>query len=444
MRRRCGRAFAVPRVTFLGDLGCVGRTLLLLYVHMFDLLECAVSDLDTVARTLEPGTLDGPTAKRVVIAAAEIERRACVIKALAAKRLDDTNHWKHSGARSPEKFIADTTGGTVAEAAATVALGAQLDTLVGLNDAARSGKLSPAAAKLIGDAASADPDAEADLLDAAKGGLSKLREECAKVKAAAAGSDKQAKLRAERNFRTPVDDGGIKLEGHGDMASGARFAKILDGFTEKEFELGRREGRRDTYAAYRYDALMRMAEYAHRYATGDHASDSTGHDRGPDLLKFTGLSTQLILIANAQAWANSTPGTTVEIVGFGPVDLATARSMVGDAFIDLVITNGIDATTLAHTSRKATRAQLVALLAGRYECNVDGCHTTTRLQIDHVGHNGWAATKRTAIGDLAFKCDHHHNLKSHKGWRDGPIDTNGKRTLIPPAQANAPPDAEAA
>ena len=111
--------------------------------------------------------------------------------------------------------------------------------------------------------------------------------------------------------------------------------------------------------------------------------------------------------------------------------------MVGDAFIDLVVTHGVDVTTLAHTSRKATREQLVALYAGGYECNVDGCDSRIRLEVDHLG-DGWAKTKTTSFKDLTFKCEHHHDLKSHKHWTDGPKQANGKRKLHPP-NSNAPP-----
>ena len=274
-----------------------------------------------------------------------------------------------------------------------MALGSQLEALPGLNNAARTGRLSPAAAKMIGEAATADPSAEADLLEAATGGLTKLRDECTRVKLAAAGPDHQARLRAERNANTKIVDGAFTIEGIGDLASGAYFIKILDALQEKEFELARKQGRHESYGAYRYDALMRMAEYARRYTQG-HTGNGTSADE-PAVPKFTGLTTQLILVANAQAWkrGHTEPGETVEIVGIGPIDVATAKSMVGDAFIDLVVTNGIEATTLVHASRKATRAQIVALLAGNYQCNVEGCDARTRLQIDHIGTNGWANTQ---------------------------------------------------
>ena len=44
----------------------------------------------------------------------------------------------------------------------------------------------------------------------------------------------------------------------------------------------------------------------------------------------------------------------------------------------------------------------------------------------HLG-DGWAVDHRTCNGQLAWKCPHCHALKSHKGWRDGPLLPNGKR-----------------
>jgi hypothetical protein len=40
---------------------------------------------------------------------------------------------------------------------------------------------------------------------------------------------------------------------------------------------------------------------------------------------------------------------------------------------------------------------------------------------------------------VAFKCPHHHDLKTYKHWTDGPQQPNGKRTLNPP-NGHAPPD----
>ncbi len=89
-------------------------------------------------------------------------------------------------------------------------------------------------------------------------------------------------------------------------------------------------------------------------------------------------------------------------------------------------------TPLAHAGRTVSRAQYAALLAEGYECNVEGCGNNTRnLEIDHLGA-GWAVDHHTANGNVAWKCPHCHNLKTHKHFTDGPQLPNGTRTLIPP------------
>ncbi|HEY1739944.1 MAG TPA: hypothetical protein VGI86_14605, partial [Acidimicrobiia bacterium] len=48
---------------------------------------------------------------------------------------------------------------------------------------------------------------------------------------------------------------------------------------------------------------------------------------------------------------------------------------------------------------------------------------------------------RTTSNDgVAFKCSHHHNLKSYKHWTDGPQLPNGTRTLNPPTKPPPPDD----
>jgi hypothetical protein len=44
----------------------------------------------------------------------------------------------------------------------------------------------------------------------------------------------------------------------------------------------------------------------------------------------------------------------------------------------------------------------------------------------------WAASGHTTLDELACVCGHHHDLKTHNGYRFGPLGPNGKRRLIPP------------
>jgi len=108
------------------------------------------------------------------------------------------------------------------------------------------------------------------------------------------------------------------------------------------------------------------------------------------------------------------PGDTCEIPGVGPIDLTTARSMLGDATVKLIIKHGDDIATVIHHGRTVTARQRCALEARDPCCIVPGCGTTHHLQIDH--RTGWAINHQTQLTDLARLCPHHHHLKTHDGY----------------------------
>ena len=134
-------------------------------------------------------------------------------------------------------------------------------------------------------------------------------------------------------------------------------------------------------------------------------------------------------------------GEVCEIAGLGPVDIATVRDWVeGDAFKAAIVTEGVDICSIVHLGRQPIELQRTALQwhsAGG--CAIEGCTSTKRLEIDHVQE--WSTTGRTTLDELARVCGHHHDLKTHNGYRFGPLGTNGKRPLIAPdALPGAPPD----
>ncbi|HEY7138155.1 MAG TPA: hypothetical protein VIB48_24075, partial [Acidimicrobiia bacterium] len=51
-----------------------------------------------------------------------------------------------------------------------------------------------------------------------------------------------------------------------------------------------------------------------------------------------------------------------EITGLGPIPATTARELLGDAILELVITKGVDVLHVTHLGRGPTAAQRVALL----------------------------------------------------------------------------------
>ncbi len=404
---------------------------------MFERIDRIVGELAVLSAELDADVLTGKQAQRVVCAGSDIERFGVMLKTLAMRRVDATDAWKHAGARSAQAWLANTTGTTMSDAYATVELAEQLEQLPVIADAARRGLLSPGKARMIADAASKDPGSETGLLDVARfGSVTRLQKECAAARQRGAGGDAMAQIHGRRSFRDWTDpEGAYRFEGTMTPDKGARFKSALEGFADQVFGDARRAGIRDRYEAYRADALVRMADAA--LATATRSADTD--QQQPAVPRFTERRTQLVGIVDVAALERgyTVAGETCEIAGVGPVDLAGLRRVCGDAIVDIIVTDGVDVRTLAHAGRTVTRAQYAALLAEGYECNVAGCGNTRYLEIDHLGE-GWAVNRLTCNGELAFKCTHCHDLKTYKGWTDGPLQPNGKRTLIPPDRP--PPD----
>ena len=118
-----------------------------------------------------------------------------------------------------------------------------------------------------------------------------------------------------------------------------------------------------------------------------------------------------------------------EIEGVGPVPVAVAGRLLGDAVVSVIIRDGVDIRSVTHLGRQPTAHQRTALRARDPECVVAGCHVRQGLQIDHV--DPWVPSFVTTLDRLARLCRHHHGLKTFRGWRlEG---EPGHWRLVPPA-----------
>src|SRR5947209_9179924 len=145
---------------------------------------------------LEPEALAAERAAGLADTFATIEKLAGPGKALAARRVADSNLWRGAGERSAAHWLARRAGSSVGSAMATLETAARLDELPAVNAALRAGELSAVQANEIASAAGADPGAEAELMAVARdNGVGGLRDKCRRVKAAAA-PDEMARHRA--------------------------------------------------------------------------------------------------------------------------------------------------------------------------------------------------------------------------------------------------------
>ena len=105
---------------------------------------------------------------------------------------------------------------------------------------------------------------------------------------------------------------------------------------------------------------------------------------------------------------------------------------MGDALTRLVITDGVDVTTVCHLGRAIPAHLRTALLERDRRCVVPGCDVEDGLEIDHV--RPFAEGGPTSLDNLARLCQWHHQLKTHRGFQllGGP----GRWRWITPEQAN--------
>lgn len=106
-----------------------------------------------------------------------------------------------------------------------------------------------------------------------------------------------------------------------------------------------------------------------------------------------------------------------ELVGYGPIDHASARRLLGHAPAWNLVRTSAEAGAILSIDRYRPSEQMRRLLRARDEhCRFPGCRVPVdRCDIDHTvdaAHGG-----ETTTANLAHLCRGHHTLKHQTGWR---------------------------
>jgi hypothetical protein len=392
-------------------------------VHDLELVARAVR---FVARHLEPSDLSVDDLEAALVEAAAVESMGATMKVLLAARLAATGAYKATSASSPQAHVARLTGVGPLTARAQIEAGEQLGTLEATVAAARSGQLSLGQVQAIAAAASVDPTAEDELLQSASHlTLGQLRHRCAEV-IDAADDDPEAKRkrlhrgRAAHRYRTP--DGFNHLHVRSSPEALAEIDVTLNEITNELFRDANRHGRKDRREALMADAMVEMARRA-RGVSSRHGSTPT----------YTA-----VIRADLSALVNGRTqnGEVCEIAGVGPVPVATARALLGDAVLKLVLTQGVDVRNVTSLGRGPTAAQKVALLWEQPTCAVEHCGRRARLEADHAHGAEYARTKHTRLDELDRLCDQHHDKKTREDW--ALVRGRGLRPMVPPTDPRHP------
>jgi hypothetical protein len=381
------------------------------------------------ARLLEPGS--SATVLDDVVA---IENIAATLKADLLAHAAERGAWREHGARSAAEEFARRAGVRVRDAQAAIETGRRLRDLPATADAAMRGELSPQQTAAIADAASADPHAEARLLEQAEcGSLQELRDACAKTKANVTDLEaRRRRIHERRSLRNWVDaDGAGHLHMTGNPERIAAVVSVVDARRDELAKVAGAEGRYESLEAHAADALHELVCC----------------DDQPARVKA---SLKILVRVDLDALMRGYPlgDETCEIAGYGPVAVSAVREMVdtGDPFLAAIATRGEQVLGVAHLGRRANAKQQSALEWLYPVCAVEGCTRSSFLENDH--REDWSRTKLTLLDWTDRLCNHHHDLKSHDGW--ALVDGGGKRPFVAPGdtrhprhrrRANGPPEA---
>ena len=269
------------------------------------------------------------------------------------------------------------------------------------------------------------------------------------------------KLHQNRRCRTYTDgDGALRLEAVLAPVTGAELVAALDTQVDRIFRAATPSGEYGSPDAYRADALVALV--TSRGILGPSGRNRTGSDSGardagagdagsgsaadtgstPDPgsgsgSRGRGPGTQIIVRTDLSALrrGHTRPGEVCEIEGVGPIPVDEAIAAMGRALCHLVITDGVDVTTICRMGRNIPLPLALALLERDRTCVVPGCGVTKGLEFDHWQVD-YAQGGTISLDNLARLCKHHHRLKTHRGFRlvGGP----GQWEFVAPATPKKP------
>jgi hypothetical protein len=369
---------------------------------------------------LDPAGVPLAEAPAVYEALARMEKLVAGARLRMAARVEASHEWRRAGHRSAADWLARAVGVTNGAAHAELTASTRLATQPAVVAALRRGDLSTVQATAVTDAAAADPAAASRLLyRASRTSVRELRDECARVKAAADpdADARYERIRRERAVHTFTDqDGAWNLHARGPAHDGARFLAALEAVTDQRFRQAYEEGEQAPRAAYAFDALVGMADHTGRIQRTKYRT--------------------LVRVDLAALVRGSLEGEECcEVTGVGPVPVRVARELLGDSVLELVITRGRDVASVVHLGRGPSAAQRLALLWSQPTCSRQGCDQTwAHAEVDH--RVPWAETHRTELHGLDRLCRHDHRLKTNHGW--ALVAGTGKRPMVPPDHPDHP------
>ncbi len=375
---------------------------------MFDELKNAVTHLREITLRIDVDVIDGKAAAELVRISEDARRVIDGLRTSAIGRVGTTEVWRVGGSKNSAEWVALHTGAPIYEAQAVVILADQLRHLPQTVEAMNSGRISTAQAVEVARGATAEPHSEERLLNLAKSATVRtLRDEASRVIAAATDEvERHKRIHKNRSLKSWIDpDGAFNLKAQMTVANGALVMAALTPFQDEIFKAARESGEYATPEAYAADALVALCEAKTVGAQGLSAAKS---NRSSAVMNIR-------IDIDALKRGHTEDGEVCEIAGVGPIPVATATEYLGEAFLKLLVIDGVDIKTIAHMGRAIPAPLRTALEERDRVCQVPKCDVTLGLEIDHI--KPFAEGGAASLENLVRLCKRHHLQKTHDGYR---------------------------
>jgi hypothetical protein len=368
--------------------------------------ERGLKDFERELSDFDPALISTGDAAKAFVVFTALEKVTSAARTLVAARATEAGDWKKEGHRSPASWVAEKTGSGFGEATGMLESSERLVELPDTTEALKRGELSAPQLREIAATAIGNPRAESDLLKAARqNGLKGLKDECRRVKARSM-SECDARARYEEIRKNRYlhlwtgPDGAGRVDGRLAPDDFARFCGAIRIEANAVFTEARKSGRRESTAAYEADALVALV-------TGSSVTTTASSTRGRSTSTMH-LRVDLAALRRGEL----EEGEACEIPGVGSVPLATARNVLGESLLKVIITDGVDVTSVCHVGR-AVPAHIRSALEDRdAHCVVPGCDVVRGLEIDHY-QIAFEDDGPTELWNLCRLCRWHHHLKTH-------------------------------
>ncbi|CAB4651868.1 unannotated protein [freshwater metagenome] len=379
---------------------------------MFDRLNHITTELQTFISSLEVDCVDAAGARELVEIAERVRRAGDSLRTVAVGQVERTNAWKGEGAKSISEWLSNEPDCARYEAQSVVVLANQLQHLPVTTAALLSGDLSGTQAVEVTRGAIVAPNTETQLINLSRHATVRdLRDATSRVVAAATDeAERHRQVHKSRYLKSWTDlDGSFNVRARMTAANGALVMVALKPIQDEIFKAARKSGNHERPEAYAADALMVLCEKA------SNADSRAAHGVSETKRRRPNAVMNIRIDIDALKRGHTEHGEVCEIAGVGPIPVASATEYLGEAFLKLLVVDGVDIKTVAHMGRHIPAQLRTAVEERDRVCQVPTCDMSLGLEIDHIVP--FAEGGPASLENLVRLCKRHHLQKAHDGFR---------------------------